>query len=677
MYETGSVKVGGKFQPTTEAPLADASRIEGGPQISEFDTPSLDANIPMRVRAEGQLVISPSTGEMRRFAEDKTALLPARVGSEVVHSVPKLGDDRFTTSLTFSSSGELLARDSEPSYRVPAIGSLRAQNVTVNDDGFAYWVDAERSLRVPRLGDAVMVLYGDDDEALVVMSDPVLGNSGSGSPDLDAGFEVASVSGTVTGRMTRQLMMQRAAETWVQLTLGPDGIDEVISLDPANGKATVAKDGNERVVTWRVVALVDSNRVHLVLVMGQSLAIGFVDIDDVDDTNVPWRDPVHERVWQFKSADGFQRGPRPTPYRTSSGDKDLVIPDEAFAFLEPLRGSAHKNSRTPGQTCAETATAMLAGQCLDHHDHVIGCVIGTGTTSIVDFIPGSEHMQSAEKAIEAAYAWGREMNLLDLTVWFVWNQGGEDILGGMTKATYKSHFISIRDHFEAFVESHTPSPLIDAVFGGAIIQQCEFRTGPGVSTPSQVTLAHAERIEEGEAGGLVSYAFSPGRTGVHYWPRTYFPLGAATGYEIARGIEAGNTQPVPVHVPNGNATLVNATTIDCQFTGGNGSYQFDTTQIANFPDGNYGLSVKDDLGDVGINSVVWQNATTIRITTSRSTLISDSPIVGLGMVGTSYNGLGDPDFLRVNIRDTSGWACPVTGQIVSGWAILQQVAVTA
>lgn len=47
------------------------------------------------------------------------------------------------------------------------------------------------------------------------------------------------------------------------------------------------------------------------------------------------------------------------------------------------------------------------------------------------------------------------------------------------------------------------------------------------------------------------------------------------------------------------------------------------------------------------------------------------------MVGPSYNGLGDIDFLRVNIRDTSGWTCPFTGQVVSGWAILQQVAVTA
>lgn len=678
-YETGVVKVGGKFLRTTNAPLADVSGIEGGPQVSEFDTASLDANIPMRMRAEGQLVMSPSTGEIRRFAEDKTTLQRVRVGSSITYQVPALGPDRYVTELTFNFEGDLLSRGDDPSYRVPAIGSLRAESIIVNSDGLAFWVEAERSIRVPKIGDAVLMFMGANDQPIFVSEEEVVDDSGgSGTlPDLEEGFEIGYVYGTVTGRTTKQLLMRRAAETWNHLTLGPDGIDEVVSIDSANGKAVVSRNGVERTVTWRVVALVDGNRVQLIVIVGQSRAVGFIDTDDVSDTNVPWRDPVHERCWQFRSADGINSGPRPTPYRTSAGDKDLVIPDEQFEFLEPLRGAHHRNTRTNGQTCAETAAAMLAGQCLDHHDHVIGCVIGTGATSIVDFLPGTEHMQSVEKAIAAAYAWGREMNNLDLTVWLVWNQGGEDLLGGMAKATYKTHFLAIRDHLQDFVENHTPLPFIDAVFGGAIIQQSEFRASVGSSIPGMPCLAHAELIAEGEAGGMNSYPYSPGVSGAHFFPRTYLPFGAATGYEISRGIAAGNAVQPPVHIADGGAVLVNSTTIDVTWSGGNGAYQFDVNQIANFPDGNYGLSVDDDSGGVGIDSLVWQNATTLRLTLSRTTSLVDNPIVGAGMVGPSYNGLGDIDFLRVNVRDTSGWTCPITGQVVSGWAILQQVAVTA
>jgi len=774
---------------------------------------------------------------------------------------------------------------------------------------------------VPQVAGAATLQYGSDGV-------PFGGQGEAGAPlgtfptdDIvaaEGALEIRRSNGAVTGRAIDRLWLRRSAAVYVPVTGGPDPV-KLISADLAAGTAVVRRNGVENNVRWRTTPLGSGELIHLLLVMGQSLAQGNSDAGVTE--RVPyWRDPVAERAWQFQAGDGIQRGPRVFQLIPTAGNKDVVVASTQLEKLEPLRGSQHGWYLNQAQTSCETAALALIGQHLHYRDHVIGAVVGTGSTAIADFGPGSEHYQSAQAVITAAMARATAMNC-SLKVWLIWNQGEQDSENGTAQATYEAAWIAIRDGLSA----HSVSA--GATFGGALIQQTLQRPG-GVT--SMATLAHANLITAGHAMGITPRPMYPGYSGgTHLLPATYLPLGAATGYEISRALAApsgisgflagaakgarfgpaildglwqtdtqttrvtevgqsvgridgtgpsgavafsqsssgprpalasgglvkfdgtddllegtgailniaqnanavtfigrvkfgalasaqqiivlssngagnrfsfrvlsngglqfslrrldsdspmayntaagvvvantaysiiavvdyvGNTASiylnggsdilaatltlasspgptsnttslrarigassaaVPIeffpgsigrfaianavptadqraaifaelaldprntlapHIATGDAVLTTSTQIDCTISGGNGAFALDTVTMPNDADGNYGVRVHTTAGEVAIASVTLTSANNLRITLATPVLITDAPRVELGLTGTDGATWDNANAARVNIRDTSAWPCPATGQIVSGWMISHKINVTA
>lgn len=775
---------------------------------------------------------------------------------------------------------------------------------------------------VPQVAGATTLLIGSDGV-------PIAGQAEAGAAlgtfpveDTVAGIgsvEVRRGNGAVTGRTIDRLWLRRSDAVYVPLTGGPAPV-KLVSADLAAGAAVVRRNGVNGNVKWRTTPLGSGEVVHLLLVVGQSLAQGNTDAGVTE--RVPyWRDPVAERAWQFQAGDGIQRGPRVFQLIPTAGNKGTVVASTQLEKLEPLRGSQHGWYLNQAQTSCETAALALIGQHLHYREHVIGAVVGTGSTAIADFAPTTAHYQSAQAVITAAMARATAMNCA-LKVWLIWNQGEQDSEDGTAQATYEAAWIAIRDGLSA----HTVSA--GATFGGALIQQTLQRPG-GVT--SMATLAHANLITQGHAMGITPRPMFPGYSGgTHLLPATYLPLGAATGYEIARALAApsgisgflagaskgaaaspailanlwqtndtstpvvaagqtvgrlaatgpsgsivfvqstsglcpvlaaggmirfdgvddyleastalrslsqntgaivafgkfktpaawppatqqilwgfstasskiralfginingslflqsrrldadaitsnstatntlvanteyafvavidyangttaiylnggGNLISIPAlsssgltentaslrmrlgagvgsspnlffagslgrigfantvptteqraaifaelaldprgtlapHIATGDAVLTTSTQIDCRISGGNGAFALDTVTMPNDADGTYGVRVHTTAGEVAIASVTLTSANNLRITLATPVLITDAPRVELGLDGTEGATWENAAAARVNIRDTSAWPCPATGQIVSGWMISHKVTVTA
>ena len=233
-------------------------------------------------------------------------------------------------------------------------------------------------------------------------------------------------------------------------------------------------------------------------------------------------------------------------------NKDHVIDPVQLQRIVPMRGAGHMGNRVFAQTCAESCALSLIGQHLHPLSNVLGCVVGTGGTKMIDFQPAeyqkdesgnlvldgdgnpilirpaSEHYQSLEAVIDAAKVQADRLGLT-LNVVSATSQGEADNGNGSNvaptpSATWSSGFISVIDGLKDKTLS------IGANWLGAIIQQTEQR--PNGNT-GMATLAQADLIRAGLAVGVPVYPMLPGHDlDTHLLPETYFPLGSATAYAI-------------------------------------------------------------------------------------------------------------------------------------------------
>lgn len=579
--------------------------------------------------------------------------LPDLAASARSFVVPQIGD---AVAATYSTGGDAVAvLRSGRVFTVPQIGLARAAHMLASGQFASVRTDYPKAHMVPRIGGAAAAQFNAFGDAVDVTL--------AEAPATDV--EQRLVAGQITGRVVPQVMVKRTDAAWIPVTAGPFGA-EIVEIDADAGAGEVRRGGVVHPVRWRSTPLSDGATMHLALIVGQSLAQGFTDTSPATngafDRYPAWRDLVGERAWQFKAGDGIQRGPRPFQLAPNFVNRNVSIASTQLETLEPLRGALHAEDEGFAQTTAESLAAALLGQHLHPRDHVLTAIVGTGATAIANFAVGTAHMASVEAVIAAAAAQATARGKA-LKVWLIWNQGEQDNSDGTAQAAYEAAWIAIRDHIEA------EAIAAGGTYGGAVIQQCSQR--PGGAT-GMATLAHAALVATGEAVAVPVYPMRPGHSGgAHLFPATYLPLGSATAWAISRLMEAGSTSP---YVAAGGATLVNSTTIDCVFSSRDGVMQFDTATIPD--DGQYGVRVSTTGGLVDIDAFEWTGAGTLRLTLAEAVVIGDVPVVRFGLAGSSalLPGASGP---RVNIRDGSEWPCPITGQIVSGWVLQHQVAVTA
>jgi hypothetical protein len=569
------------------------------------------------------------------------------------------------TALVIGVSGAIIeARDAggdmapdARSWVVPAFGAWRSIDVRADGQIVGAAGEAMPVYVIPRI-DAwtAAAVNGDGDFCAVDVNRPAAA--------VDE-IEVQLAGGQVTGRTVPQAFLRRSGSAHVPLTCGPAAV-EILAGGDGDNEAVIRRGDDVTAVKWRSPPLSDGETMHLLLMVGQSLAVGYTN-SAIDERLPAWRDFVAENAWQFAAGDGVQRGPRPGQALPTYGSKDVVVDAAQLERLEPLRGATFAGNPLFGQTACETAAFALLGHHLDHRDHVLAAAIGTGSTPIADFAAGTEHYQSCTAVITAAADHAAARNR-SLQVWLLWSQGEQDNTDGTVQATYEAAWIAIRDGLAAHAVSE------GATFGGAVIQQCVQRPG---SVTGMAALAHAHLMATGEAAGVTPVPMRPGHSdSAHLYPDAYLPLGAALATEIARAIDGAGVQ-LPVHVAAGDAVLTTSTQIDCTVSGLTGALAVDTATMAADPNGTWGARVYDSAGvSAAIASVQIVGDDVLRITlASALTIGSPAPRVEFGLAGPAD--MSASNFARVNLRDDSGWRCPATGQVVSGWMIHHRVEITA
>lgn len=491
-------------------------------------------------------------------------------------------------------------------------------------------------------------------------------------------FETIAKAGTRTGRAVNQVALHIDEQVQVFVSNGPwpttyvSGDSGEIIVRCEHPYDDFAKDQTRKYRTSRVGSSLGAvHRLHLEILMAQSGGVGI--IDSGVNPIPPWRDEVCERARMFDSSnyDGLPRGPRVLHKNPAATNKDVVADDLQFAKHVIAYGSDHAGSGAASQTPMESFAAAMIGQHMHYEDIVLVCVVGTGSTASIDFLPGApdtEHMQTAKKAITAAQAIVTAFNANKSGTWELHvglqvNQGEEDNATSVPEATYMANWIAIRDEIEA------ATGAAGGTFHKMIFHHCMQRPA---SVTSMATIAQAKLVKQDEAESVQYYGLKPGFSNPHFFPATYLPLGSAGAYMRAQLIADG-TYRTP-HVADGDAILTSATTTVCTITGGNGTFQFDTDSFANRSDGNYGVTMRDDSGALAVTSVELTDVNEITITHA-STTIGDNPVVEFGLDGAG-NHYPSSDFPRVNIRDTSSWPCICSGQIISGWMMPHETAVT-
>ena len=383
---------------------------------------------------------------------------------------------------------------------------------------------------VPRIGRAQRAEVGAGGVVLATSGDFGEPVTAFATGDQTAGtgqIEQRHASGARTGRVVPQAFLRRSEGKFVALT-GGETPARLLSADLAAGAATVRRNGVVHALRWRTTALGLGGVMHMALVFCQSNGLGHLD-DGNTDKRPFWRDPVAENAWQFRAGDLVDRGPRVLQVSPVGANKAVALAGTQIAALERLAGSRHAENPTYGQTSVESLALALLGQHLHPDDHVLGCVIGTGSTASADFAVGSVHYQNAQAAITAGLAQATARGLA-LRLWIVPNQGEEDNSIGTLQATYVATWRAILAGLAAHVVAG------GGAYGGAVIQQTLQRPS-GVT--GMATLAQAELVAAGLALAVVPQACQPGFFGsTHYANGTQAPLGAATAHEIARAIAA-------------------------------------------------------------------------------------------------------------------------------------------
>lgn len=581
-----------------------------------------------------------------------------------VHTVPLIGnltsasfgrDDGMVAGYTIK--GDIRSRG----FSIPAIGDASSglwdadsNAVTVYPTNVDHVVDLSASLfQVPQISDlGYAVFSGQGDVVQIITRTEDLAIIGT--------VEQRDKPGVFSGKNIPQIYLRRADWAFTAVTAGPWAA-ELVSA--STGAAVIRRRGRIDAVRWRTTPVGNGAGLHLILMVGQSLATGHVDYGPFD-RYPSFIDPVDERALQFKPGDGVRRGPRPNQITPIYDNYSVVTADAQLVALEPMAGAAWGYTASEAQTAVETTTAALLGQHLHHREVVLGAVVGTGGTGIAYFAAGSAHMASVDKIIVRAQAIAATM-LRNLKVWLMWSQGEADNTIGTPRATYVANLTAIKNYIS------DAAITAGGTFGGLVIQQCDSRKNSG-GAAGMATLAQADMIIAGTAIGVPTFPNMPGHSGLnHLYPLTYLPLGSACAWAIAETINGGYATPRV-----STATLVDPTTIDLTFSGGNGAFQFDTTTIPDDAARAKGIRVIDDGGDKVISSLTWTSATVLRLVIATSTALGSHPLVNLGIPASGTALLPDPDGPRVNIRDTSSWPCIFTGQPISGWVLIHSVTVT-
>ena len=597
-----------------------------------------------------------------------------------VYKVPAIGGN---AALTFRSDGGgvvdrkfSLASGVQNVFLLPAIGgygklTYRADGVGITDATAA--IAARSGLyNIPSVGGSrAMSINGDG--VYSIHYDDIAGAVGTEQPTQRVSYNAAE------GYALPQVWLQPHAGACLALTDGPYGA-ELIDFDVPAGTATVLRKGRKDIAKWRRTRLGDTyqtgtRKLYLVIVWGQSLAQGH--IDNNRDYMPAWRGngPELARMFDGSAVDGLGRGPRPAQYDPIATNKGEVVADGQFARLVRLHEDTHGMNGRHGMTVCTPAALALHGGHLECEEQTIWCVIGTGSTEIASFKSGEAHYTSMVKAITAACERVSSLNGLsntrdyELSVFSVQLQGEQDNADGTPAATYKSDLQSIVSALSASVTSEATAAGITASYDGHVILQT--MQGDSVEV-GMATRAQADLIRsEGDIHGVAMYPMLPGAAATHLYPGTYMPAGAGLAYVISEIIDGNSPTPF---VADGGAVLDSATQTTITISGGSGVFDFDTATIPNSTDGNYGITMRDDMGAVTVESVAKSGANTF-VVTHASTDIGDSPIVEIGIKGNSQ--LPFRTAPRVNIRDDSAWPCPMTGQVVSGWVISHEVNITA
>jgi hypothetical protein len=470
------------------------------------------------------------------------------------------------------------------------------------------------------------------------------------------------VYGTVTGRSTRQIGVRRTPGIYVFPSGGPN---DVSLISTGNGSAKIKRNGQIHDLRWRPVAIDGSPYFDFQLFVGQSNQQGNADTG-VAERAVYWRDPVHERGTMFDSSwiDGLDRGPRPFQLAPMAGNKGVSIDPLQLMRVIPLRGASHAGDEQYFHTAAEGCVHALLGQHLSERARVHAAVIGTGSTAIASFLPGTAHMTSIQRAINRAGELAVGMGRI-LRVTLHWNQGEEDNEIGTTASVYQAALLTIRDFIRDLVVS------LGGVFVGLFVAQCMQSIATSMAGLAQAALALA-----GEIVLVPTHAILPGWSGsTHYLPLMHLPLGQSIAYAVAETIATGTLYKAP-RVEAGNAKLVNSQTIECAPSGGNGAYQVDTTTIPDAQDAKKGVTVHRAGSPVTIASVLIPSPGKITIATNDAFQVGD--VIGFGVYGAAGAALMPAAAApRIPMRDTSNWPCGLSGQPISGWFMAHRVTVTA
>lgn len=494
-------------------------------------------------------------------------------------------------------------------------------------------------------------------------------------------FETRGIAADESGRIVNQVWLREAENVYRAITGGPYSTRHV-GLDSIDGNIAtlnVYRQGAAAKAKYRITplgstALSTPRRLYLGLYWGQSLIVALIESPDRPDA--PWTGIVPGNAWMFDGAnvDGLPRGSRPAQYSPQGANKNLGIDPDQFARIIRQRAAQHAYNGINGQTPAETAALALMGQHLQPADHILSTVIGTGATAIASFLPGAAHNDSLMAAIDAAAARRDAMN--------------DAMAAGATPDRWELHVFSASQIGEQDTQDNTPEAtiisrmeaVIDSIsdkvaaVGGTFIKHFILATMYSEGgTDRRATIAQGEMGKTGTAVVIPTHHLLPGGRSAHLMPLTYLPQGSALAHAVAEVI-ADPAYELP-HVKDGDAVLTSATTTVCAVSGGNGSLVFDILTIPNRPDGNYGVTMTDDDGDIAVSAVAITGPAEITITHA-ATAIVDNPMVKFGLDGGALQ-LPDANGPRVNIRDTSDWPCAATGQTVSGFMFPHQTALTA
>lgn len=485
----------------------------------------------------------------------------------------------------------------------------------------------------------------------------------------------------VSGREVNQVYLRQDQNVHRAITGGPYStrLVRLESIDGNIAEASVYRQGAESRVRYRVTPIGTTppgapRRFYLVIGYGQSLEVALIETPDQPDP--PWTGVIPGNAYMYDSSafDGLLRGPRPFQRSPQGANQNLAHDPVQFSRLTRHFGSLHAFNGINGQTNAETMALALCGQHLQPSDHVLSCIIGTGSTEIAKFLPGTAHndaiMLSIDRAAaevtarNAAMAAGATPDRWELHVISKSQIGEQDIQIGTSAATFIARIEAVNASIAARVALH------GGTYYKHIIQQTMYSMG---GTNRMAAIAQGEMGKAGTAVVVPTYHLLPGGHSAHLYPLTYLPQGSAQAFAISELLlDPDFNFP---HVKDGDALLTSPTTSVCSVSSLKESLVFDVQTIPNRPDGRFGVTMSDNNGPIAVSAVNITGADELTITHAPADL-GLAPIVKFGLDGGAAQ-YPDPNGPRINFRDSFRWYCAATGQIVSSFPFAHQTALVA